>query len=399
LPVGLGGNQIGYLDNLFVTQNGGLVLVEVKLWRNPEARRAAVAQAMEYAAAIFQMGYSELEAAVHKARRTNNGSPSASMFELVAKQHPETDQIEFHDAVSRNLTRGRAVIAVLGDGIREEMLPLANLVQGHAGHRFTFALVELAIYEVAPRARVVIPSVLAQTVLIERGVVRIEGDSKQGLRVEITAAPVYPSNDSNSKRMSIGEDEFFELLGKKDTAMPDCLRAFLTKADAVGVYAAFQGGLNLKHAAPEGQQPLNMGTITKDGFVDAGPSTWFGRGVTGRSYNEALAAAIGGQIRASNYQTQEAGIRTAAGRMARLSDLLPQHEQLWLDAMTRYISQTCDQVGQGAGGTGNGEPGAAEMQSEEELQKLAHERVWGQTGQQFEKVEGMLVQRSAGNGA
>jgi hypothetical protein len=29
LPVSLGGNQIGYLDNLFVTQNGGLVLVGV----------------------------------------------------------------------------------------------------------------------------------------------------------------------------------------------------------------------------------------------------------------------------------------------------------------------------------------------------------------------------------
>jgi hypothetical protein len=85
--------------------------------------------------------------------------------------------------------------------------------------------------------------------------------------------------------------------------------------------------------------------------------------------------------------------------MARLSDLLPQHEQLWLDAMARYISQTRDQAGPGAGGTGNGEPGAAEKQSEEELRKLAHERVWGQTDQQFEKLESMLVHRSADDGA
>jgi hypothetical protein len=394
LPVGLGGNQTGYLDNLFVTQNGGLVLVEVKLWRNPEARRAAVAQAMEYAAAVFRMGYSELEAAVHKARGAN-GLPSASMFELVAKQHPETDQIEFHDAISRNLTRGRAVIAVLGDGIREEMLPLTSLVQGHAGHRFIFALIELAVYEVAPQARVIVPSVLAQTVLIERGVVRVEGDTKQGLKIEITAAPVSASNGPTSRRISIGEDEFFELLGKKDAAMPDTLRALLTKAEGLGVYAAFQGGLNLKHAVPEGQQPLNMGTITKDGFVDTGPSTWFGRGVTGGSYNEALAAAIGGQIKASNHQTQEAGIRTAAGRMVRLSDLLPQHEHLWLDAMARYISQACDPQA----GPGNGELRAAEKQSEEELRKLAHERAWGQTGQQFEKLEIMLFHQPAGDSA
>ena len=50
---------------------------------------------------------------------------------------------------------------------REEMLSLAGLVHGHAGHRFTFALVELAVYQVSANARVIIPSVLAQTVLID----------------------------------------------------------------------------------------------------------------------------------------------------------------------------------------------------------------------------------------
>jgi hypothetical protein len=131
----------------------------------------------------------------------------------------------------------------------------------------------------------------------------------------------------------------------------------------------------VKHAAPEGQQPLSMGAITKDGFVDTGPSTWFGRAVIGRSYYEALAGAIGGQIKASNYQTQEAGIRTATGKMARLSEILPQHEQVWLDAMARYISQTCDQAGSGVGSAGDGEPGAADKQSDEKLRKLAHERI------------------------
>ena len=64
LPLLFGGGRSGALDNLFATRDGGLVLVEAKLWRNPEARRAAVAQAMEYAAAVFRMSYSELESAV-----------------------------------------------------------------------------------------------------------------------------------------------------------------------------------------------------------------------------------------------------------------------------------------------------------------------------------------------
>lgn len=34
----------GPLDNLFVTPQGNLILVECKLWRNPEARRKVIAQ-------------------------------------------------------------------------------------------------------------------------------------------------------------------------------------------------------------------------------------------------------------------------------------------------------------------------------------------------------------------
>jgi hypothetical protein len=163
LPLNLGGRW-GALDNLFATRNGGLVLVEAKLWRNPEARRSAVAQAMEYAAAVFRMSYSELQSAVLKARGASNVA-AASLYEIVAGSS-DAGEADFIDAVSLNLTRGRAVIAVVGDGIREDIVPLANLLQSHAGHRFTFALVELAIYETPdPQVRLVVPSILAQTTL------------------------------------------------------------------------------------------------------------------------------------------------------------------------------------------------------------------------------------------
>ena len=45
------------LDNLIMTNRGQLALVEVKLWRNPEARRKVVAQALDYAAAVFAMTF------------------------------------------------------------------------------------------------------------------------------------------------------------------------------------------------------------------------------------------------------------------------------------------------------------------------------------------------------
>jgi hypothetical protein len=57
LSLDFGGGRSGALDNFYLTSTGGLALVEVKLWRNPEARRSAVAQAMEYAGAIFRLSY------------------------------------------------------------------------------------------------------------------------------------------------------------------------------------------------------------------------------------------------------------------------------------------------------------------------------------------------------
>lgn len=49
-----------------ITPNGGLVLGECKLARNPHARREVLAQALEYARALFEWHYDELERAVLK---------------------------------------------------------------------------------------------------------------------------------------------------------------------------------------------------------------------------------------------------------------------------------------------------------------------------------------------
>src|SRR4051812_13014842 len=38
----------GSIDNLYLTPTGGIVLVETKLWRNLQARREVVAQALDY---------------------------------------------------------------------------------------------------------------------------------------------------------------------------------------------------------------------------------------------------------------------------------------------------------------------------------------------------------------
>lgn len=128
----------GYIDNLYLTPSGDIVLVETKLWRNSQMRREVVAQALDYVAALGSMGYEALQAAV----ALGLGAPTA-LYDLV-RDHPDAlAEAEFIDAVALNLRRGRLVAIVLGDGIRAETELLAGLLQSHAGAHFTFALVDV----------------------------------------------------------------------------------------------------------------------------------------------------------------------------------------------------------------------------------------------------------------
>jgi hypothetical protein len=332
-PLMFGAGRSGALDNVFVTNTGGLVLIEAKLWRNPQARREVIAQAMEYAGAIFRMDYETFERNALKARQAEQ-KPHASIYELVQERDPSVGEAEFVEAVSRNLARGRAVIAVVGDGIRDDIAPLAELLQSHAGQRFTFALVELGVFE-APDAsvRIVVPSVLAKTVLIERGVVRLDNDA---IRIEQARASPAQAMGSPRRAVSIGEDEFYDLLAQRDPKAPDLLRRFLEKADRIGIYVDRQNGLNLKHEGAGGR-PLNLTTVRKDGFIDTGPSSWWERLPEAEVYTQTLATAIGGKFGRMKLG-KECALRTANDKTPRLTDLLPAHEELWLDAMERYIA-------------------------------------------------------------
>jgi hypothetical protein len=345
LPLMFGAGRSGSLDNVFITSSGGLVLIEAKLWRNPQARREVVAQAMEYAGAVFRMDYETFERTALKARQSEPDRCD-SIFELVRRHDASAGEPEFIEALSRNLARGRAVIAVVGDGIRDDIAPLAELLQSHAGHRFTFALVELGVFETPQKTtRLVIPSVLAKTVLIERGVVQLDND---GIRIEAerSSSEVPAGAGARRRAVSIGEDEFYELLAQRDPGAPVLLRRFLEKADQIGVYVDRQSGLNLKHEGA-GERPLNLGTIRKDGYLDTGPASWWGRLSEANAYNAALAGAIGGKIGLMK-QGKECALRTADDKTPRLTDILPNHERVWLSAMERYIAALVEREGSDA---------------------------------------------------
>jgi hypothetical protein len=128
-------------DNLWLTPDGGIVLGECKLFRNPEARRQVIVQALDYARAIAGLGYEELEAAVRKAL----GSPSMTLWSLVSGQ-TALEQAQFVDAISRRLRQSHFLVLIIGDGIQEGVESLTSYLQLHAGLHVGLALVDLSIW-------------------------------------------------------------------------------------------------------------------------------------------------------------------------------------------------------------------------------------------------------------
>ncbi len=282
----------GPIDNLFMTMDGDIVLVEAKLFRNPEARRKVVAQALDYASCLFEMGYEQFQAAALKGDGGKR-SKATSLYELFRSDPEALDESRFIDAVSRNLRRGRIVILVVGDGIREEAERLTEALQSHAGFHFTFALVELALFELPDGlGRVIVPSTLAKTTMIPRGIVEL--DDQHRMRVRPPTEQVARSLELQVATGTITAEDFFAAIAASGKDVPDRIRAFLKEVDEDGVKPDIRRAMSLKWEAPSGQT-FNLGSLHRDGTV------WVeATHPLPTEYVQALANAWGGNVSSKN---------------------------------------------------------------------------------------------------
>lgn len=161
--------RAGPIDNLMVTPSGLPVLVECKLWRNPEGRREVVGQILDYAKELSRWTASDLQREV--ARRIDR--PGNPLLALLREAGHDVDEIAFNDALTHNLRRGRFLLLIVGDGIREGVETIAEYLQVHAGLHFSLGLIELPIFVTAEGDRLVVPRVVARTQLLTRTVVSV----------------------------------------------------------------------------------------------------------------------------------------------------------------------------------------------------------------------------------
>ncbi len=323
------GTPAGFLDNLWITPEGGLVLGECKLVRNPQARREVVAQALDYARGVSAWKFDELERQAAKARN----QPAFKLWDLVSER-TELDEAQFHDAVQRRLTAGRVMVLIIGDGIREGAEALTAYLQLHAGFHAGLALVDLSIWDLGDGSLIVVPRVPMRTVLVERGVVTF--DVTGALQV---VAPVLPgANASSTNAHTASEAEFFEQLRSRRPELVDGLRAFSAELSSVGITPEFRKSLVLRWMP----SPDFKGSA---GYIDSFGSVWLADSVAAAvrfrneaaasRYLEAVAAAVGGSVK---LQTSYPTVVGPSGRTVHLSDLLPVRDK-WLAAIKEYVSE------------------------------------------------------------
>lgn len=254
--------RAGFVDNLFLTPSGDIALIECKLWRNPEARRKVIAQIIDYASEMKSWGYETLQSAVRRARKFGLADSSASLrlYDMVSAGR-EVDEATFHDAISRNLRRGRFLLLIVGDGIREGVETMTEFLQHNAGLHFTLSIIELALFEVPTGGYIAQPRVLARTTNIDRGVVTLK-DS----RMEVQMQPGN-SQDAAPRVTTITQENFFEALDRVSPGVSGRVGRFLEKVAPYNVQADYNvKTLTLRWHAEDGKT-WNLGTIVTSGEV------------------------------------------------------------------------------------------------------------------------------------
>ena len=242
----------GSVDNLFITPNGDIIIVECKLWKNPQARREVVAQIIDYAKDLSKWSYEDMDASY----RASTKDKDHGLYDLISKIS-ELDEPRFVDAINRNLRRGRFLLLIVGDGISENAEKLVEYLQQNTGIQFTLALIQLAVYRLDEATLIVLPSIPVRTMNINRVVVEINGGSYSFMEPAKNLAELKP--------VTMSEEIFYEKLGATHAGASELVKQFIDRVTAIGVVCEIRKVFNIKWIAPS-SNVYSFGWIWPDSF-------------------------------------------------------------------------------------------------------------------------------------
>ena len=229
VPVDIGGSE-GSIDNLLVTNDGYIVIVETKLYRNPEATRDVVTQILQYGMALGRMPVMELESRIgrgrHPALRLDE-----SIVDCVARLANDDQRRsasladDFEEALERHLRRGEILLLVVSDGIRISVERVTHwLNEQGSSAPFKFGLVELKFYAFGDQ-RLVIPRTVLKTREVSRHVVVVDIQTNAEVNVTAKVTDEFQSVTGGKMKESrlvkpapvmLTESTFLQLLSPED---------------------------------------------------------------------------------------------------------------------------------------------------------------------------------------
>ena len=284
------GSPSGSMDLVFVNENGFIAIGECKLWRNPEARRTVIGQILDYAKDLNKWSYEKFEKACLKARKDDSVK---SLYGIVSQQDTELDEASFVDAVQRNLERGRFVLMVIGDGIRESMEELSDFLQRYGNLQFTLALIELPIFRIpASEELIITPRIIAKTKEIERIVYRIS----DGYPEEVQGT------QEEKESRTISEKVFFERIEQNiGTALTQKVQSFIQRLnDELDIRGTLGRGKKLSLNLKTADGLYNFASLQESGevyfFGMVDKSVKLGHKEIGLDYLQKLASFVGGYV-------------------------------------------------------------------------------------------------------
>ncbi len=177
----------------------------------------------------------------------------------------EDEESDFVDSVMRNMQRGHFLLLIVGDGIRESTEELAAYLSRSPQLHFTLALVELRIFQ-TEYGRLVIPQIVTRTREVTRAIIRLEG--KQIQQISIDTEIKSEGDSSESKRYTLSEEEYFELLQER-TGSEEVGFAKQLMEDAIDlgfIIEMKQSSYTIRHPGPlASKQRLSLLNVYSDG--------------------------------------------------------------------------------------------------------------------------------------
>jgi len=204
------------LDNLYISPEGYLTLVEAKLWKNPQARREVVGQIIEYAKRLSSWSFENLDKACQQYTRKYEGQEKC-LWDWVQEKKPLEDEERFIDTANRAMAAGEFKLLIVGEGITQRAEELVEVLNRAPQLGFALELVELICYYLEEQDSfpyLVVPRVVARTREIQRAIVTISPvpeEMKGRVRVEVTL-PQQKAGKPGPRPPTLTEGDFYRKL-------------------------------------------------------------------------------------------------------------------------------------------------------------------------------------------